>query len=47
MKDMVKISKFLSLALRHEPEAIHLNMDNKGWVDVDESIMPINIRTCD
>jgi putative RNA 2'-phosphotransferase len=34
----VKISKFLSLVLRHSPETIHLNMDKNGWVNIDELI---------
>ena len=36
--DHVKISKFLSLILRHSPQTIHLNMDKNGWVNVDEII---------
>jgi len=35
---IVRISKFLSLVLRHSPEAIHLSMDGNGWVDIDELI---------
>ncbi|MDJ0911389.1 MAG: RNA 2'-phosphotransferase [Woeseiaceae bacterium] len=31
-----KISKFLSLVLRHKPETIGLTLDRGGWVDVDE-----------
>jgi putative RNA 2'-phosphotransferase len=34
----VKISKFLSLLLRHSPETIHLNMDKNGWVNIQELI---------
>ncbi len=33
-----KISKFLSLVLRHKPETIHLNLDENGWAYVDELI---------
>lgn len=29
-----KISKFLSLVLRHKPEEIGLTLDENGWVDV-------------
>jgi putative RNA 2'-phosphotransferase len=36
--DPVKISKFLSLVLRHAPETIHVNMDKNGWVDIQELI---------
>ncbi len=32
----VKISKFLSLILRHAPESIGLCLDAKGWVVVDD-----------
>jgi len=31
-----KISKFLSLILRHQPEAIHLELDENGWADIEE-----------
>jgi putative RNA 2'-phosphotransferase len=33
---MVKISKFLSLVLRHQPEKIELKLDPAGWVSVEE-----------
>jgi putative RNA 2'-phosphotransferase len=40
MKDMqnrmVKISKFLSLVLRHRPDEIGLKLDPAGWVAVEE-----------
>lgn len=35
-QNIVKISKFLSLVLRHEPEKIGLSLDAAGWVSVDE-----------
>ncbi len=31
-----RISKFLSLVLRHKPETVGLSLDSGGWVDVDE-----------
>jgi putative RNA 2'-phosphotransferase len=31
-----RISKFLSLVLRHQPETAGLELDEGGWVDVDE-----------
>jgi len=31
-----KISKFLSLILRHKPETIGLKLDTHGWADIDE-----------
>ncbi|ASK31207.1 RNA 2'-phosphotransferase [Chryseobacterium sp. T16E-39] len=33
-----RISKFLSLILRHQPETIHLELDENGWADVEELI---------
>lgn len=35
---IVKISKFLSLVLRHQPEKIGLRLDEAGWAEVDELI---------
>lgn len=35
-QNIVKISKFLSLVLRHEPEKIGLSLDAAGWVSVDD-----------
>ncbi len=37
-KDKKRIGKFISLVLRHEPEFIELEMDEQGWVNVDELI---------
>ncbi|MCQ9634399.1 RNA 2'-phosphotransferase [Chryseobacterium sp. WG23] len=31
-----KISKFLSLILRHQPESIGLQLDENGWAHIDE-----------
>lgn len=33
-KDTIKISKFLSLVLRHRPETIGIELDEQGWTDV-------------
>lgn len=33
-----KISKFISLVLRHKPEVINLKLDENGWADVEELI---------
>jgi putative RNA 2'-phosphotransferase len=38
-----KISKLLSLVLRHEPEAINIELDNNGWGNVDEIIENMSI----
>jgi putative RNA 2'-phosphotransferase len=37
-----RISKFLSLILRHSPETISLNMDKNGWVNINELINNAN-----
>ncbi len=37
-KHKTKISKFLSLVLRHEPAAVGLSLDENGWADVAELI---------
>lgn len=34
--DKVKVSRFLSLVLRHQPEKIGLKLDKQGWADVQE-----------
>ena len=41
-KEAVKISKFLSLVLRHQPETISLVLDENGWADVDILIEKCN-----
>lgn len=39
MKDRaLRISKFLSLVLRHQPEKVGLNLDHEGWASVSELI---------
>jgi putative RNA 2'-phosphotransferase len=40
--DLVKISKFLSLVLRHKPQQIGLALDEHGWADVDDLIRCAN-----
>ena len=37
-KKDIKISKFLSYVLRHKPESIGLQLDEAGWVSVDDLI---------
>ena len=37
-KRLVKISKFLSLVLRHQPERIGFRLDEQGWVQVSELV---------
>ena len=35
----IKISKFLSLVLRHQPETVGLKLDEAGWVSVAELLV--------
>jgi putative RNA 2'-phosphotransferase len=35
-KDLVRMSKFLSLVLRHKPETVGITLDDAGWVDIDK-----------
>jgi putative RNA 2'-phosphotransferase len=37
-KNLVKLSKFVSLVLRHQPEVIGLELDENGWAEVDRFI---------
>lgn len=39
-----RISKFLSLVLRHQPEKIGLTLDPQGWADVDILIEKLNTK---
>jgi putative RNA 2'-phosphotransferase len=41
-QDLVKLSKFLSLVLRHQPEKIGLKLDEAGWVAVSELMQACN-----
>jgi RNA:NAD 2'-phosphotransferase (TPT1/KptA family) len=36
--NLVKISKFPNMVLRHSPQAIHVNMDKNGWVNINKLI---------
>ncbi|MCP4383401.1 MAG: RNA 2'-phosphotransferase [Hyphomicrobiales bacterium] len=38
----VRLSKFLSLVLRHKPQTIGLTLDPQGWASVDELIAKAN-----
>lgn len=42
MSDLNKISKFISLILRHKPETIGIKLDEHGWANVNELIQGIN-----
>ena len=37
-QNLVSISKFLSLVLRHKPEEIGLSLDTNGWASIDDLI---------
>lgn len=37
-KQLNETSKFLSFVLRHEPQAIGLQLDSEGWADIDALI---------
>jgi putative RNA 2'-phosphotransferase len=38
-KDTIRISKVLSLILRHEPERVGLKLGEAGWVNVEELLL--------
>ena len=39
-----KLSKILSLVLRHSPEAYNITLDNEGWADIDILIEAISLH---
>lgn len=39
-----KLSKFLSLVLRHQPQTINLQLDPYGWVGVEELLQKIQTK---
>lgn len=41
-RELKSISKKLSFALRHHPEAFNLNLDAQGWCSVDDLIKKFN-----
>jgi len=41
-KNLIDISRFLSLVLRHKPESIGVKLDKNGWILVDELINKVN-----
>jgi len=41
-RQITHISKFLSLVLRHQPETIGIQIDQNGWVDIDDLIDKAN-----
>lgn len=43
-KQKKSISKFISLILRHNPDAIGIKLDSHGWADVNDLIVGINVH---
>ena len=41
-RDLIRISKFLSLVLRHKPERFGLSLDKHGWARVDQLLAAAN-----
>lgn len=41
-KELVRVSKFLSLVLRHQPDVIGMTLDSDGWLPIDELILNAN-----
>ena len=41
-KESIRLSKFLSLVLRHRPEKIGISLDEQGWTDVALLIRQMN-----
>src|SRR5215510_5090611 len=37
-KALIELSKFLSFVLRHEPEAVGLELDPNGWVKIEHLV---------
>lgn len=42
MKNLDKLSKFISLVLRHKPDAAGITLDEHGWANVDELLAGVN-----
>ena len=40
--DKTKLSKLLSIILRHKPEAVGVTLDKSGWVDIDVLLKALN-----
>jgi len=43
-KEIISTSKFLSLVLRHQPEVIGMELDDEGWLAIDDLIVNANQR---
>jgi putative RNA 2'-phosphotransferase len=43
-KEVIRLSKFLSLVLRHQPEVIGIRLDENGWTDVALLLQQLNLH---
>lgn len=43
-KKIVKISKLLSLILRHQPQVIGIELDQNGWAELDKLIAAFSLK---
>lgn len=43
--DYIRVSKLMSLLLRHQPQKAHLDVDENGWVNVNQLVRNMN-RYC-
>lgn len=43
-KNLTATSKFLSLVLRHQPEVVGMQLDDEGWLDINQLISNANER---
>jgi putative RNA 2'-phosphotransferase len=41
-QETIRLSKFLSLVLRHEPDRVGLKLDPAGWVNVNDLLQAVN-----
>lgn len=39
---LMKASRFMSMILRHKPDAIGISLDEHGWADVEELIKGVS-----
>lgn len=46
-KETIRLSKFLSLVLRHQPGVIGLHLDESGWASVEELLQNIKTKGID
>lgn len=43
-KNLTATSKFLSLVLRHQPEVVGMQLDDEGWLDINQLLSNANER---